>query len=191
LAADTIKGMFFDLDGTLCSTDEANYAAYAKALAEVGYTFRREDFPRTRGLNSKDFLPLIAPGIQVDDIRKVVAKKAEYYPEFMYTVKPNHELINFLSTMRGRHVTVLVTTAKRINAPHVLRVANLVDSFDHMVFGDDIEYLKPHPQAYLRALELTGLQPAEVIAFEDSDVGAAAAAAAGIAVIRVRDNHAL
>ncbi len=186
-----IKVMFFDLDGTLCSTDEANFGAYAKALADEGFEFRREDFPKTNGLSSTEFLPIVASGITPDAVQRVNQLKAKYYPDFMHMVKPNDELISFIRVMRGHNTMVLVTTAKRANGLHVLKAVGLLDAFDYMVFGDEVEHMKPHPEAYLKALAVSGTSPEDGIAFEDSDAGVRAANAAGLRVIKVLDNHAV
>ena len=48
-----------------------------------------------------------------------------------------------------------------------------------IVAAEDVERGKPDPGGYLRALELLGLEPDEAVAVEDSEVGVAAAKAAG------------
>jgi HAD superfamily hydrolase (TIGR01509 family) len=44
---------------------------------------------------------------------------------------------------------------------------------------------KPHPEGYLRALELLGAEAAASLAFEDSETGRQAALAAGLLVLEV------
>lgn len=180
-----IQGMFFDLDGTLCNTDEANFKAYSAALKDSGYIISWEDFSKTIGLRADSFIPMLAPGISKSDVKKVMVSKANYYKDMMHMVRPNNQLIDFLKTMRGHHVMALVTTAKRKNATNVLQTAGILELFDIMVFGDEVEHAKPHPEAYLKALRESALENHQVIAFEDSEVGIKAAVAAGISVVRV------
>ena len=45
---------------------------------------------------------------------------------------------------------------------------------------------KPHPESYLRALELLGAPAAEAVAFEDTESGVASATGAGMRCIAVR-----
>ena len=51
-----------------------------------------------------------------------------------------------------------------------------------LVAADDVVAGKPHPEGYLRVLELLGdgVRADEVIVFEDTEVGVAAAKAAGM-----------
>jgi beta-phosphoglucomutase-like phosphatase (HAD superfamily) len=65
------------------------------------------------------------------------------------------------------------------------RNGGFVRSWWHVAI-EDVESAKPAPDAYLRALELLGCERAEdVVAFEDTDVGIAAARAAGVRCIAV------
>ena len=52
--------------------------------------------------------------------------------------------------------------------------------FNVIVTGDYMTYGKPHPEPYLQALILSGLQPVEAIAVEDSVQGACSALSAKI-----------
>ncbi len=61
-------------------------------------------------------------------------------------------------------------------------------SFVELVCGDEVAHGKPHPEPYLRAAELLGLEPAQTLAIEDSATGAASAEAAGCDVLVV-PNH--
>lgn len=57
--------------------------------------------------------------------------------------------------------------------------------FTVTVCGDEVVNPKPAPDPYLRAAQLLGVDPAACVAIEDSPTGAAAAEAAGCAVLVV------
>jgi HAD superfamily hydrolase (TIGR01509 family) len=80
--------------------------------------------------------------------------------------------------------TALVTMSIRKLA-HVVNDAIDFDAFDVVVAGDDVEHSKPHPEAYLRAAELLGVDPRDCVAIEDSSPGVTAASASGAATIGV------
>jgi len=181
-----IKGFFFDLDDTLIGTAEANFQAYRSAFEDFGIAFTRDDFKKTWGKDSRHFVPELAPHLSEDDIKDLRQKKSEYYNTYLDQTKPNQELIAFLKVMAPHHDMVLVTTAKRRNGTDLLRHHNLKPYFTHTIFGDDVRSGKPNPEGYLLALKKTNLTPNEVVVFEDSDHGIAAAEAAGLSVIRIR-----
>lgn len=57
--------------------------------------------------------------------------------------------------------------------------------FGAIVTGDSVTHGKPHPEPYLRAAELLGVDPSECLAIEDSVTGANSANAAGCHVLVV------
>lgn len=67
------------------------------------------------------------------------------------------------------------------------QIADLVGftAFDIIIAGDMVTNSKPHPEAYLTAAGLLGVDPEHCIAVEDSVPGIAAAVASGAVVIGV------
>lgn len=183
-----IQGLFFDLDGTLVNTYQADFFAYRDAIQEVaGVEVSAEDFAKTHGQHVRDKLKFLTPELDEAKVADVSRAKKVYYKKYLYLTEPNSTLIKFLATCTEHHAIVLVTTAKKDNALSVLRHHNLERLFTDYVFGDEVTHPKPHPESYQKALQLSGLKPEQVIAFEDSPSGIEAAEAAGIAVIHIRE----
>ena len=89
-----------------------------------------------------------------------------------------------LELRSARVPTALVT----MSIGRLARIVNETidfDAFDHVVAGDDVLHSKPHPAAYLRAMELLKVTPSDCVAIEDSPPGVASASAAGAATIGV------
>lgn len=181
----TVRGLLFDLDGTLVSTKEANYCSYRDAFAEFGYFLSREEFEGTWGRDSRDFVPEILRDLSADDCAALRARKSALYKKYVDQTVPNTPLIEFVRLVARTHKTALVSTAKSVNARQILEFHGLEDLFDVLVFGDDLTRSKPDPEGYNKALARLGLDPADCVAFEDSATGHAAATAAGLQVITV------
>lgn len=184
-----IKGFFFDLDGTLVNTHNSNYLAYRNAVEAVkSVTLGDELMLAIRsGENSNSFLLKLLPGIDEVDVDSINNKKKDLYPQYLDASELNEYLTVFLAQMSKHYTIALVTTAKKGNALAVLRQYKLERFFNFMVFGDDVNNMKPHPEIYKLALDISGLKANEVIAFEDSDKGIASAEAAGISTIHIRN----
>jgi HAD superfamily hydrolase (TIGR01509 family) len=67
------------------------------------------------------------------------------------------------------------------------QVANQIgfQAFDVIVGGDDVVKGKPHPESYLMAAQMLGVDPTECVAFEDSLTGITAAEAAGTKAVGI------
>jgi len=61
----------------------------------------------------------------------------------------------------------------------------LLDHFEVIVTEDEITKPKPHPEPYLKAMEMLGVEPAQCLAVEDSRRGLESAVAAGLRCIAV------
>lgn len=189
IVAKTIKGFFFDLDGTLVNTHESNFRAYREAIMDVvGVSVGDELSTYIKaGESSKNFLPKLLPHVTGAELSDIIHAKERHYPKHLGVSQLNEYLSTFLQQMSNHYVTVLVTTAKRNNALAVLKQHNFDTFFTYVIFGDDVVKMKPEPDAYMLALEKTQLTADDVIAFEDSANGIAAAHAAGIQTIQIKD----
>lgn len=78
----------------------------------------------------------------------------------------------------------LVTSADRILADIRMGAAGLAMPAA-AVTADLVTRGKPHPEGYLRAAELLGVEPADALVFEDAPAGIAAALAAGMRTVAV------
>lgn len=181
-----IKGLFFDMDGTLVDSFEANFEAYRIAIESVGREIDRARFAPSFGQNVHVFLPALFPDITLQEIESIKKEKARIHASLIHLVRPNQQLIDFLKSVRSHHTTALVTTASHTNVQTIVDSLKLRELFDYIITGDQVERHKPSPEAYLKALQLTQLSANEVLAFEDSKSGLEAAHAAGIHTIRIK-----
>jgi len=78
---------------------------------------------------------------------------------------------------------IAVTNAPPANVALMLASLNLQDYFENVVYGEQCERAKPHPEPYLEGMRQLGITASQAIVFEDSPTGIAAGVAAGVPVI--------
>ena len=182
-----VKGLLFDLDGTLIDTAAANYGAYAAALAEIGVAVAPQTVARAAsGRHWSEFLPALMEGAgSTTEPEALARRKGELYRQMLGETRLNAPLVALAASSRAHMRTAIVTTASAASVQALLQRHAIAHLFDAIVTGEDVTHRKPHPEAYLVALARLELAADECLAFEDSDVGAQSARAAGLAVIRV------
>jgi beta-phosphoglucomutase len=180
-----IKGLLFDLDGTLIHTQTANMNAYNLGLREYGLRFEAEQFISTNGMDSRSFLAKFFPMLSKVDIEKIRKIKANTYNEFFSDTHLNKDLLNLADNLFCAKSLGIVTTGKKENVLEILEFHGLRSKFDVIVTGDDVVNPKPSPDPYLMAIEMIGLCPEQILAFEDSQIGCDSAIAAGLQVFRI------
>ena len=77
----------------------------------------------------------------------------------------------------------IVSAALRAEIDPVVDAAGIRDALTLIVSQDDVRNGKPDPECYLTAARLLGVEPRAMLVFEDTDVGVAAAKAAGTTVV--------
>ena len=78
----------------------------------------------------------------------------------------------------------VVSGSTRESVTASLTALGLLDRFDTLVCAEDYARPKPDPECYLRAARRLGVA-GHCLVFEDTDLGVAAATAAGMASVRV------
>lgn len=78
----------------------------------------------------------------------------------------------------------VVTSADRALAQARLNAAGIAVP-RVLITAEDVDYGKPHPQGYIKAMDSLGVSPADAIVFEDAPAGLAAGRAAGARVIGI------
>jgi HAD superfamily hydrolase (TIGR01509 family) len=184
--------VLFDMDGTLLSTEALVLPSWIEAFAESGATLTEEDAARAIGCDSVAALALLQDAVGLDiDYASVQRRCGELFRERAardgVPVKPGARRI--LSGLRELGVPVgLATSTRSHSALPQLRDAGLLEFFDAIVCGDEVEVRKPHPSIYLLCLErLRIADPRAAWAVEDSRNGILSARAAGLKVAHIPD----
>jgi beta-phosphoglucomutase len=79
----------------------------------------------------------------------------------------------------------IVSSGYRAEISPVLAASGLTELLSVVVFLDDVSRPKPDPEPYLLAAERLRVAPTELLAFEDTQVGVAAAKTAGAYVVGI------
>lgn len=187
----SIKGIIFDLDGVVCSTDEYHYAAWKSLADEQGIYFNKQINDRLRGVSRMASLDIILEKSekQYTDEEKIqlAAVKNARYVELLSNLTPENVLPGireFLEECHKYGVKTALASASR-NAPFIIRKLELNDAFDFMADAAKVKKPKPAPDIFLAAAEGLKLNPAVCIGIEDAAAGIEAIHAAGMKAVGI------
>ena len=179
-----IKGIIFDLDGVLVSTDEMHYQAWKRLAEELGITgFTREDNRRQRGVSRMASLEVVLEKADrtysEEEKVELAEQKNNYYLELLEHMDDSALLEGVkpvLEKLKDRKLLLAVGSASK-NAPAILEKTGLTSYLDKVSCGLDTTKSKPDPEVFLVAAKKLGLPPEECLVVEDSAAGIQAAAA--------------
>lgn len=192
-----IKGIIFDLDGVLVSTDELHYNAWKRLADELGITnFTKEDNERQRGVSRMASLEIVMEKSNKtynDDEKMILAdKKNNYYKDSLAELDEKAVLAGVfeaLSLLKKRNLLLSVGSASK-NAPVILEKTGLLAYMNQVSCGLDTTKSKPDPEVFLVAAKKMGLYPADCLVVEDSAAGVEAARNGGMRSLGVGPYHA-
>jgi HAD superfamily hydrolase (TIGR01509 family) len=185
-----IKAVIFDLDGVLADLVEAHYESLNEALAACGHPVITREMQESvyNGLPTKTKMKLL--GItDPDEIQKVYDKKQELTIRAIKSViNVDPGLIAVMQQLKDRGYKLAVASnAIRATVDLVCRRVGICAFFDVTLSNQDVRNPKPHPEIYLKACEVMGIQPWEALVVEDSPHGQRAAIEAGTRLCAVSD----
>ncbi|MFP4056641.1 MAG: beta-phosphoglucomutase [Candidatus Brocadiia bacterium] len=192
-----IRGVIFDLDGVLVTTDELHFRAWARMAEEEGIPFDRTVNERLRGVSRMDSLEIIlerAPRQYSEEEKQELAdRKNGYYRRSLRELTADALLpgaLEMLRALRQRGVKLAIASSSR-NAPLINERLGLEEKVDAAVDGNDISHSKPHPEIFQLAARRLGLPPRECLVVEDAQAGIEAGRKAGTAVFGIGDHRRL
>lgn len=184
-----IKAAIFDMDGLLIDSERMIMQGCIQAAASIGITYTQAEYVELVGRIWSDSTRLMTQQLGGEENFQSVMQGLNTYLDACNHVFPlksgAQELLAFY---QAQGITCSVASSSPM--PHImhrLQHAGVFDYFSHVTSGQEVTRGKPHPDIYLLALEKLGLPASECIAFEDSELGAQAAIAAGLRVVVVPD----
>ena len=188
-------GLIFDMDGVVIDSNPFHKIAWEKFLVGKGIHFDDQLFenvlsgrtgPTSLRIIFGDELPQKNMDIFLDGVdsnyQNLIRERDDVLP-----IAGVHKFLEQVSENGIR--MALATSAPELNIELGLQKLKLEDSFEHIIGKVDVTHGKPHPEVYLRALELLGLPSERCVVFEDSKAGIQSARSAGIQVVGIASGH--
>ena len=187
-----IRGVAFDFNGTLSQDEPILYDVYRGMFAARGRPLTERDYYGELAGLSMDVIIARWLEVEGDELAALVEERIERYlalAEHGETIPPAARAA--VSYAAARVPVAVVSGAVRREIEPVLSGAGLDRHVSVLVAADDVERGKPDPAGYLRAVSaLAGdPRPQTVVAFEDTEVGVAAAKAASLYCVAVLGTH--
>jgi beta-phosphoglucomutase len=187
----SIKGIIFDLDGVIVSTDEYHYQAWQQLADEENIYFDRHINERLRGVSRMASLDILLEKSQKQytdpEKNEMATRKNGYYQLLLERLGPADILpgvMDFISAAKQKGIKIAIGSSSR-NSPFILERIGLSDCFDATSDGNDITNSKPDPEVFLIAAQRLQLKPQQCLVVEDAATGIEAAIAADMFAMAV------
>lgn len=183
--------IIFDLDGVLMDSEQRWNEIKEALVRDAGGEWRAEAAVAMMGMSSPEWsaylrdelgVPMDAEEISAEVVGRMSASYAEDLPLLPGAI----ETVRLLA---DRWPLGLASSSNREVIDTFLRLADVGEDFRATVSSEEVGRGKPSPDVYLEAARALGVAPTSCVAIEDSTNGLRAAAAAGMRVIAVPNEH--
>lgn len=190
---ESVKVLLLDLDGTLINSEKAFFESFKNILYnEFNILITKDDYKKyeleKNAMLLKKLREVNTCMNNVSDKEIMTLIYNDYEKEFRKIILEEEAVDNFnllIELKKLKYTLALVTTCRRYYLDILIKKLSLENLFDIIVAREDVQNLKPAPDAYLKAIEYFNVDRKNCLAFEDSKRGIDAAIASGLQVVQV------
>ena len=184
-----VRAVAFDFNGTLSDDEPLLCAIYRDLFAEQGRPLTEAEYYGTLAGSSEEAIIGGWLGVDGEELAALVAERIRRYQERSADGRTIHRAVREAVRYASARVPVAVVSgAFRAEIAPVLEGAGIADAFTTLVSADDVVNGKPHPESYELLVMRLGhaIEASDVLVFEDTEAGVAAAVDAGCRCVAVR-----
>jgi len=186
-----IKAVIWDLDGVLIDSEELHIEAEIETMSSFGIPLTRAIAKEYLGIKLENYFKYLiqrfGKKVKVDEAIKKHYTTLEHYYKNVFPLSPH--VMEVLELLKPNFTMGIATSRERHLADLILERFSLFRFFDGIIYGEDVEKGKPHPDPYQKILSLLCVQPHLSVAVEDSAVGLESAKKAGMMVVIRKASH--
>jgi beta-phosphoglucomutase family hydrolase len=184
-----VKGLIFDLDGTLADSMPVHFKGWKKASERFGASIDSAFLQSHTGAPAWAIATAIIEKnklkglVTADQLMKI--KLTEFH-ESQHLIKPIEQVADIVRKYYGKLPMAVGTGGHREAVERTLEVIGMRKYFDIVVTANDVKHHKPDPETFLKCADLMNVKPSFIEVFEDGDLGIEAALRGGMIATDVR-----
>jgi HAD superfamily hydrolase (TIGR01509 family) len=182
-----VRGVIFDIDGTLVDSVDLHAIAWRRALYRFGHRVPYDQVRAQIGKGGDQLLATLIPSASPAERARIEEHRARLFRRWgLPQVRAFPRVRDLFLHARGRGQRIaLASSAKASEVPVYERLAAIGDLVDARTTSADAEASKPEPDIFGVALARLGLPAADCAVVGDSPYDAEAAARLGLRAVGV------
>ena len=184
-----IKGVIFDIDGTLVDSNDAHAQSWVDTFAEAGYDVPFDVVRPLIGMGGDKLLPkTIGKSRDSEEGKKLVKRRSEIFRErYLPHLRPLKGARELVLRVRSDGLkAVVATSAKEEELKGLLKAAQVDDLMEEEATASDADRSKPDPDIVHAAIEQSGISSEYLVMIGDTPYDIEAASKAHVRTIAFR-----
>lgn len=189
-----LRGVIFDMDGTMVDNAEFHKKAWLKFLKKHDIEISEKEYHKKLfGRTSKEIMRLVFDReLSAEELEAYSQEKEQTYRDlYKGRLRSLPGLENLLRELQLQGIKLAVATSSiSKNLIFTLKELRIGKFFNVTTNSSEIANSKPNPEIFLKTARDLGLDPEECLVFEDSPSGLEAASRAGMTLVAINPSDA-
>jgi HAD superfamily hydrolase (TIGR01509 family) len=184
-----LRGVIFDVDGTLVDSNDAHARSWVDTFAEAGYDVPFDKVRPLIGMGADKLLPqTIGISHDSEEGKKLIKRRSEIFRErYLPGLRPLKGSRQLVMRIRSDGLKAIVaTSAKDEELKGLLKAAEVDDLMEEKATASDAERSKPDPDIVEAAIDQSGISPKHLVMIGDTPYDVEAATRAAVRAIGFR-----
>lgn len=165
----TIRGVLFDVDGTLVDSNYLHTVAWWQAFRRLDHDVPMGDIHRAIGMGGDKLIAHLVPGVDPEDEETMDSSHAAVFSTFWPSLRAFDGAADLLRAVAGQGLAVVLASSASATDLQALRTAIAADdAITSATSSSDAEESKPSPDILQAALDAAGLSADETVFVGDS-----------------------
>lgn len=188
----SIHAVCFDLDGLMFNTEHVFYVSANVLLQRRGMVMSTGAMDVMLGRRPLESFRAFCDylGINEEPADLLAESRVIFHEMLDEHLKPMPGLFELLNLIESRGLPKAVATSSPSDyLANIFDRFQLAPRFPIQLTAESVTQGKPNPEIYLKAAEIMGVKPENMLVLEDSEAGTRAAAAAGAFIVSIPHEH--
>jgi HAD superfamily hydrolase (TIGR01509 family) len=184
-----LKGVIFDVDGTLVDSNDAHAESWVDTFAEAGYDVPFNVVRPLIGMGADKLLPKTIGVSNDSDVgKKLISRRSEIFRQkYLPRLRPLSGSRDLVKRVRSDGLKAIVaTSAKDEELRGLLKAAQVEDLIQERATASDAKRSKPDPDIVKAAIAEANTPPNQLVMIGDTPYDIEAATRANVTVIGFR-----